>query len=74
MRKSIYIIFRLDTNKDFDTSPELFEQEMKYLYENGYDVITLSDLGYDEKQEQFYIKNSNNEGNELSHSSRIILN
>jgi peptidoglycan/xylan/chitin deacetylase (PgdA/CDA1 family) len=47
---------RLDTNKDFDTSPELFEQEMQYLYENGYNVITLSDLGYDENQERFYIK------------------
>jgi len=47
---------RLDTNKDFDTSPELFEQEMKYLYENGYNVITLADLGYDENQERFYIK------------------
>jgi peptidoglycan/xylan/chitin deacetylase (PgdA/CDA1 family) len=50
---------RLDTNKDFDTSPELFEQEMEYLYENGYNVITLSDLGYDENQERFYVKNSN---------------
>jgi peptidoglycan/xylan/chitin deacetylase (PgdA/CDA1 family) len=47
---------RLDTNKDFDTSPELFEQEMQYLYENGYNIITLSDLGYDENQERFYIK------------------
>jgi peptidoglycan/xylan/chitin deacetylase (PgdA/CDA1 family) len=47
---------RLDTNKDFDTSTELFELEMKYLYENGYNVITVSDLGYDENQEQFYVK------------------
>ena len=50
---------RLDTNKDFDTPPELFEQEMEYLYENGYKVITLSDLGYDENQERFYVKNIN---------------
>jgi hypothetical protein len=58
---------RLDTNKDFDTSPELFELEMKYLYENGYNVITLSDLGYDENQQRFYIKNigNNNNKNEL---------
>ena len=47
---------RLDTNKDFDTSPELFEQEMQYLYENGYNVITLADLGYDKNKERFYIK------------------
>jgi len=42
---------RIDTNKDFDTSPELFEMEMEYLYENNYKVITLADLGYDENQE-----------------------
>jgi len=35
---------------------------MKYLYENGYNVITLADLGYDEDKEQFYIKNSDNTG------------
>ena len=47
---------RLDTNKDFDTSPELFEQEMEYLHKNGFKVITLADLGYDENKERFYIK------------------
>jgi peptidoglycan/xylan/chitin deacetylase (PgdA/CDA1 family) len=61
---------RLDTNKDFDTSPELFEQEMEYLYENDYNVINLADLGYDEDEERFYIKNVNDNKNEL-HSSRI---
>ena len=44
------------TDDELDTSPELFEQEMKYLYENDYKVITLADLGYDESQERFYIK------------------
>ena len=39
------------------TSPELFELEMEYLYENGFKVITLADLGYDENQERFYVKN-----------------
>ena len=57
---------RLDTNKDFDTSPVLFEQEMEYLYENGYKVITLSDLGYDNEQERFYIKYGDNSRDELS--------
>jgi hypothetical protein len=42
-------------NLDF-THPELFDLEMKYLYDNGFKVITLEDLGYDEKQERFYIK------------------
>jgi peptidoglycan/xylan/chitin deacetylase (PgdA/CDA1 family) len=53
---------QIGTGKDFDPSAELFEQEMEYLYENGYKVITLSDLGYDEDNEQFYIKNSDNIG------------
>lgn len=51
-------------NVDF-THPELFDLEMKYLYDNGFKVITLDDLGYDEKQERFYIKNVNNRGSEL---------
>jgi hypothetical protein len=42
---------------DIGTSPELFELEMEYLYENGFKVITLADLGYDETQERFYVKN-----------------
>lgn len=52
-------------NVDF-THPELFDLEMKYLYDNGFKVITLDDLGYDENQERFYIKNVNNRGSELS--------
>jgi peptidoglycan/xylan/chitin deacetylase (PgdA/CDA1 family) len=47
---------KIDIGKDYYTSPELFEQEMEYLYENGFKVITLADLGYDEKKERFYIK------------------
>ena len=57
---------QIGTGKDFDPSAELFEQEMKYLYDNGYDVITLADLGYDEDEERFYIKNVNNNTSELS--------
>jgi hypothetical protein len=29
---------------------------MKYLYDNGFNVLTLTDLGYDEKENYFYIK------------------
>lgn len=29
---------------------------MKYLHDNGFRVITLSDLGYDENSNSFYIK------------------
>jgi len=40
---------------------------MKYLYENGYNVITVSDLGYDENQERFYINDVNsNRNNKLA--------
>jgi hypothetical protein len=40
-----------------DTSVNLFEREMKYLYDNGFKVITMADLAYDETREQLYIKN-----------------
>ena len=39
---------------DISTSPELFDLEMKYLYNNGFMVITLDDLGYDEYQQRFH--------------------
>ena len=48
---------QIGTGEDFDPSVELFEQEMKYLYDNDYNVITLAHLGYDEDKERFYIKN-----------------
>jgi hypothetical protein len=50
------------TDDEIDTSPELFELEMKYLYDNRFKVITLDDLRYDENQERFYIKNGDNIG------------
>jgi hypothetical protein len=39
------------------TSPELFYLEMQYLFDNGFKVITIDDLGYDKYQERVYIKN-----------------
>jgi hypothetical protein len=44
-----------DSSK-FDTSIELFDREMKYLYDNGFKVLKLTDLGYDEVGNYFYIK------------------
>lgn len=35
----------------------LFEQEMKYLYDNGFQVLTISDLGYNQTSNSLYIKN-----------------
>jgi hypothetical protein len=49
----------ITTEEELATSPELFELEMEYLYDNGFKVITLDDLGYDENQERFYLKTFN---------------
>jgi hypothetical protein len=34
----------------------LFDAEMKYLYDNGFTVLTMADLGYDESTHQLYIE------------------
>ena len=49
---------------DIATSPELFYLEMQYLYDNGFKVISIDDLGYDKYQERFYVKNVNAFGTE----------
>ena len=47
----------VDDNKDpFSTDVSLFAAEMKYLYDNGFKVISMSDLGYDERANYMYIK------------------
>ena len=46
----------IDNYTRYDTSPELFDREMQYLYENGFNVLKLTDLGYDEEEHHFYIK------------------
>jgi hypothetical protein len=33
----------------------LFDAEMKYLYDNGFTVLTMADLAYDESTHQLYI-------------------
>jgi hypothetical protein len=38
------------------TSVNLFDAEMKYLYDNGFAVLTMADLGYDESTHQLYIR------------------
>ena len=47
-----------EINKDttVSTSEELFAKEMKYLHDNGFRVITVSDLGYNEDDNYFFIK------------------
>ena len=37
------------------TNVNLFDAEMKYLYDNGFTVLTMADLGYDESTHQLYM-------------------
>jgi peptidoglycan/xylan/chitin deacetylase (PgdA/CDA1 family) len=48
-----------DSNRPIDTTVNLFDAEMRYLYDNGFKVITMADLGYDESSNSLYIKNAN---------------
>jgi hypothetical protein len=47
----------------YNTDLELFEKEMKYLHDNGYTVLTMADLAYDDKVNHIYIKQFKGEGN-----------
>jgi peptidoglycan/xylan/chitin deacetylase (PgdA/CDA1 family) len=38
------------------TNVNLFDAEMKYLYDNGFTVLTMADLAYDESTHQLYIE------------------
>jgi peptidoglycan/xylan/chitin deacetylase (PgdA/CDA1 family) len=47
----------IDEAKAIDsTDTNLFDAEMKYLHDNGFKVITMSDLGYDENSNYLYVK------------------
>jgi peptidoglycan/xylan/chitin deacetylase (PgdA/CDA1 family) len=45
----------IDSDGD-STDANLFEAEMRYLYENDFKVITMANLGYDEMTNSIYIK------------------
>lgn len=47
---------KIDNSSSYDTSIELFDREMKYLYDNGFRVLKLTDLGYYDDEHRFYIK------------------
>ena len=47
-----------DSNRPIDTTSNLFDAEMKYLHDNGFKVITMSDLGYDTNSNSMYIKDT----------------
>src|ERR1044071_3089022 len=42
--------------KNSVTNIDLFKKEMKYLHDNKFNVITISDLGYNEKDNYLYVK------------------
>jgi hypothetical protein len=47
----------IDNDKAKDsTDTSLFDQEMKYLHDNRFKVITMSDIGYNENTKYLYIK------------------
>jgi hypothetical protein len=46
-----------DDNAITSTHVSLFNAEMKYLHDNGFKVLTMSDLGYDENKNYLYVKN-----------------
>lgn len=49
----------IDNNKTRDgTDVSLFAQEMKYLHDNGFRVLTMNDLGYNTRSNMLYIKSS----------------
>jgi peptidoglycan/xylan/chitin deacetylase (PgdA/CDA1 family) len=46
----------ISNESNTSTSEELFTREMKYLHDNDFQVITVSDLGYNEDDNYFVIK------------------
>jgi peptidoglycan/xylan/chitin deacetylase (PgdA/CDA1 family) len=57
----IVIWHRIDNSGEGDpesyaTTIDLFEKEIKYLHDNGFKVLTMADLGYDENSNYLYIK------------------
>ncbi len=57
----IVIWHRIDNSGEDDpeayaTTIDLFEKEIKYLHDNGFKVLTMADLGYDENSNYLYIK------------------
>jgi peptidoglycan/xylan/chitin deacetylase (PgdA/CDA1 family) len=57
----IVIWHRIDNSGEGDpkvyaTTPNLFEKEIKYLHDNGFNVLTMADIGYDANSNYLYLK------------------
>jgi len=50
----------LTTNKPYYTNAAIFDQLMKYLHDNGFRVLSMNNLGYEAKNNVFYIKSVSN--------------
>ena len=45
-----------ETTSSYNTDLALFAEEMKYLHDNGFKIIRVPDLGYDDKTKDLHIK------------------
>ena len=55
----IIVYHRIDNSgAQYSTNVSLFAEEMKYLHDNGFKVISLTDLVYDNATNSFYLTNS----------------
>ncbi len=47
-----------NSGEDYSTGPDLFSDEMRYLYDSGFTILTMRNLGYDENSDYLYIKSA----------------
>lgn len=45
-----------NSGEDYSTGLDLFSDEMRYLYDSGFTILTMRDLGYHENGNYLYIK------------------
>ncbi len=50
-----------DSGNRYNTDIKLFNAQMKYLHDNGYKVLTMADLAYDDKSNYLYVKDLKSE-------------
>jgi peptidoglycan/xylan/chitin deacetylase (PgdA/CDA1 family) len=58
----ILIWHKIDnSNEEYSTSTNLFDAELKYLHDNGFTVLTMADLVYDDASKYLKISDSTDE-------------
>ena len=71
----ILIWHKIDnSNKEYSTSIDLFEAEIKYLYDNGFIVLTMADLVYDGASKYLKISGGNDGApikNQIDFAARV---